>query len=117
MNGRAMNPRQLQEAMQRLAQENHIRQQSLALFLGLSGVAMSLLGMTMVKCSCMQPGCSGHAIQFDNRAHFTQQGIVMIPRAGVAPAVNGVIPEAAGGPPAQEPVAAEDETPSVIIKP
>ena len=100
MNGRAMNPRQLQEAMQRLAQENHIRQQSLALFLGLSGVAMSLLGMTMVKCSCMQPGCSGHAIQFDNRAHFTQQGIVMIPRAGVAPAEPGVIPEAAGGPPA-----------------
>jgi hypothetical protein len=119
MNGKSPNPQQLQAIMQQMAKENQIRQQAICLFLGLSGVATQLLGLKMVKCTCMQAGCSGHAIQFDNKAHFTQHGIVMIPRGDATSADTAPIAPEAGGPATTEPAPPpEDATPpSIILKP
>ena len=82
MNGKAGG--NIAAALAQAAHDNQVRVQSLSLFLGLSGVALQLLGIKLVRCTCMRPECSGHAIQFDNRAHFTPRGIEMIPRGDAA---------------------------------
>jgi hypothetical protein len=84
MNGKAQSPGDIRAMMEQMAQQNQRRLLGLSQFLGLSGVALQLLGVKLVRCTCLRAGCSGHAIQFDNRAHFMPNGIEMIPRPDAA---------------------------------